>query len=380
MVLPTSGSISLRQVAQEFDADYAVTKSYSLTEFRAGGSYVATGTLNGAGVGIPSSGDISLTDFYGAESGMTVDPPPPVTVSLVVSQAITVTEGSTGNSIEVSLSADPDQVVNIVATSTSSAITFSGSTATLISADISAFLQFSVNEDEDTDDDTAVITITATGGLMQTVNVNVTIMDDDEVVDPPDPPDPPDMSPFGPWSEWTAWTPEPPLAGSLCWGIEQDTEQTRTRSRTRMDNSETQTETENRTLTTTGTDDCSNYPAPVFLTIEQQGGNFDEILVDWSSTTSDSVDRTTLATWRNGQSAEYVSTSFVQSGIITQPSSGTAVSMGMIFLTPNIDYNPGANISITIRNQYADDPTDNDTDLELSSSVSASFQTSTGGG
>lgn len=72
MVLPASGRISLLEIAEEFDDDYDDNLPYRLTEFYAGGTYVPSGTLNGAGTAIPTSGRISLTDFYGASRDATV--------------------------------------------------------------------------------------------------------------------------------------------------------------------------------------------------------------------------------------------------------------------------------------------------------------------
>lgn len=67
MPLQTSGPIKLSDIAREFGG----TEPHSLTEYYAGGRYVRAGTLNGAGVPIPSSGPIKLTDFYGARGALT---------------------------------------------------------------------------------------------------------------------------------------------------------------------------------------------------------------------------------------------------------------------------------------------------------------------
>ncbi len=66
MALQTRGSISLLDIAAEFDPDYDDNLPYALTDFYAGGAYVPGGATNGAGDAIPASGLISLTDFYGA--------------------------------------------------------------------------------------------------------------------------------------------------------------------------------------------------------------------------------------------------------------------------------------------------------------------------
>ena len=66
MALQTRGSISLLDIAAEFDPDYDDNLPYALTDFYSGGAYVPAGATNGAGDAIPASGRISLTDFYGA--------------------------------------------------------------------------------------------------------------------------------------------------------------------------------------------------------------------------------------------------------------------------------------------------------------------------
>ena len=63
MVLPTRGNIDLLQIAEEFDDNYPDNLDYSLNEFYRGGTYVPATASNN----IPTSGRISLTDFYGAE-------------------------------------------------------------------------------------------------------------------------------------------------------------------------------------------------------------------------------------------------------------------------------------------------------------------------
>ena len=76
MALPRSGTITLRGIAEEFDENYSANTSYSLTDFYAGGPYVAAGTMSDPATGsdsaIPASGTISLTDFYGAERGIDI--------------------------------------------------------------------------------------------------------------------------------------------------------------------------------------------------------------------------------------------------------------------------------------------------------------------
>lgn len=77
MALQTTGSISLLDIAAEFDPDYDDNLPYALTEFYSGGAYVPAGATNGAGDAIPASGRISLTDFYGASAVAAI----PVTIT-----------------------------------------------------------------------------------------------------------------------------------------------------------------------------------------------------------------------------------------------------------------------------------------------------------
>ena len=62
MTLPTSGTITLKQIITEFGGPTPST----LRQYLAGGSYVPAGTANGTGIAIPSSGTIDLRHFYGA--------------------------------------------------------------------------------------------------------------------------------------------------------------------------------------------------------------------------------------------------------------------------------------------------------------------------
>ena len=64
MALQSSGQISLKQIASEF-SDGAPHK---LTEFYKGGSLVSASPS--ANAGIPTSGQITLTDFYGAQDAV----------------------------------------------------------------------------------------------------------------------------------------------------------------------------------------------------------------------------------------------------------------------------------------------------------------------
>ena len=67
MTLQTSGQISLWDIAQEFHPAGG-NANVKLEDFYAGGPYVPAGTKNGSGVAIPTSGQISLEDFYGASA------------------------------------------------------------------------------------------------------------------------------------------------------------------------------------------------------------------------------------------------------------------------------------------------------------------------
>lgn len=64
MPLPSSGDIALTAVAGEF----GVSGSYSMKSFYRGGGNVPDSPANS---GVPTSGAISLTDFYSASSGGT---------------------------------------------------------------------------------------------------------------------------------------------------------------------------------------------------------------------------------------------------------------------------------------------------------------------
>lgn len=61
MALQGSGTIKLSQIAAEF----GVSAPYSITDFYRGGANVPNITANN---GVPTSGAISLTDFYGAQA------------------------------------------------------------------------------------------------------------------------------------------------------------------------------------------------------------------------------------------------------------------------------------------------------------------------
>lgn len=68
MALPSSGTISLNDIKSEFGA----TGTRDITDFYRGGLYVPNIPVNS---GVPMSGTIALTDFYGASDGPTGSPP-----------------------------------------------------------------------------------------------------------------------------------------------------------------------------------------------------------------------------------------------------------------------------------------------------------------
>lgn len=68
MTLPSSGSLSINDIKGEFGGP----ASPSLTDYYAGGTYVASGT-EGDGGPIPTSGTIKITDFYGASATLLPD-------------------------------------------------------------------------------------------------------------------------------------------------------------------------------------------------------------------------------------------------------------------------------------------------------------------
>tara|TARA_R110002167_G_scaffold53361_4_gene153090 strand:+ start:232 stop:873 length:642 start_codon:yes stop_codon:yes gene_type:complete len=74
MALPSTGELALTDIQTEFGGSNPI----SLSEYYAGGSYVPSGTT-GDGGAIPTTGEITIGDFYGSQAGTT----------------ITVTEGST---------------------------------------------------------------------------------------------------------------------------------------------------------------------------------------------------------------------------------------------------------------------------------------------
>ncbi len=65
MTLPTTGALSLNDIQTEFGG----TNPISLSEYYAGGGLVATG-ISGTNGAVPSSGAISISNFYGTNAGI----------------------------------------------------------------------------------------------------------------------------------------------------------------------------------------------------------------------------------------------------------------------------------------------------------------------
>lgn len=75
MTLPTSGPLTLADIQTEFGGSNPI----SLSEYYAGGSYVPAGTTGTNGA-VPSSGTISISNFYGT-SNVVIQLTSPVTVA-----------------------------------------------------------------------------------------------------------------------------------------------------------------------------------------------------------------------------------------------------------------------------------------------------------
>ena len=63
MAIPSSGSLALSAIQTEFGGSNPI----SMSEYYAGGSNVASGTTGDSG-NIPSSGTISMSQFYGSSA------------------------------------------------------------------------------------------------------------------------------------------------------------------------------------------------------------------------------------------------------------------------------------------------------------------------
>ena len=78
MALPTSGTLTLADIQTEFGGSNPI----GLSEYYAGGSYVPAGT-SGTNGAVPSSGTISISDFYGTSAALDVQT---VTIGLYTSK------------------------------------------------------------------------------------------------------------------------------------------------------------------------------------------------------------------------------------------------------------------------------------------------------
>lgn len=78
MALPTSGTLTLADIQTEFGGSNPI----SLSEYYAGGSYVPAGA-SGTNGAVPSSGTISISNFYGTSAVLDVQT---VTIGLYISK------------------------------------------------------------------------------------------------------------------------------------------------------------------------------------------------------------------------------------------------------------------------------------------------------
>ena len=67
MALPSTGELALTDIQTEFGGSNPI----GLSEYYAGGLYVVSGTT-GDGGAIPTTGEITIGDFYGSQAGTTV--------------------------------------------------------------------------------------------------------------------------------------------------------------------------------------------------------------------------------------------------------------------------------------------------------------------
>jgi len=79
VALPTSGTLTLADIQTEFGGSNPI----GLSEYYAGGSYVPAGT-SGTNGAVPSSGTISVSNFYGTSAALDVQT---VTVGLFTSKS-----------------------------------------------------------------------------------------------------------------------------------------------------------------------------------------------------------------------------------------------------------------------------------------------------
>lgn len=165
MTLPTSGTITLLEIQTEFGAPTGT----GLLSFYRGGTYVPNTTANS---GVPTSGTISVTDFYGASAASLSATASPSSCSVSSSVAGTHTTGTTtvtatggtgytyAWTITGNYTDSGSGTPNIVANSPTSATTsFSGTINALNSGQNAV----------------AVCTVHDSGGAHTTVNVGVTL-------------------------------------------------------------------------------------------------------------------------------------------------------------------------------------------------------------
>lgn len=81
MALPTSGALTLADIQTEFGGSNPI----GLSEYYAGGAYVPAGTSGTYGA-VPSSGTISIRNFYGTQAALDVQT---VTVAVYVAKSTT---------------------------------------------------------------------------------------------------------------------------------------------------------------------------------------------------------------------------------------------------------------------------------------------------
>lgn len=140
MTLPTSGTLTLGMIQTEFSAPGGT----GLTDFYRGGTYVPNSSAN---ANVPTSGTISILDFYGASKAspsLTVTASPtsasgsaevitiPLDGVIVTTNSVTVTaSGGTGTGYTYSWSRISGSVLIGVSSSTANTVTWS--------ADMSAY-------------------------------------------------------------------------------------------------------------------------------------------------------------------------------------------------------------------------------------------------
>lgn len=126
MAIPASGPVSFTTIQTEFGGSNPI----SLSEYYAGGAYVAAGTTGTYGA-VPSSGQIGVANFYGT-SAVTVPTAPTIgTATSASATSVTVTytaSSSNGGSTITSYTAisTPGSITGSLATSGSGTITVSG--------------------------------------------------------------------------------------------------------------------------------------------------------------------------------------------------------------------------------------------------------------